>query len=116
VHALGVIELQRSRQRVEHALRDAARIATLEPRVVGDADAGEDRDFLASQAGNPARAISVEPGLLGRDPAPAGGQELLDLAARIHVQKSLDPVGGGWETLPVPLSTGSLTSRAGLLS
>ena len=47
--ALGVVELQGADERLEHAVRDALRVAALEPRVVLDADAGEQRDLLAAQ-------------------------------------------------------------------
>ena len=49
VRALGLVELQRAGERLEHALGDAAHVAALEARVVRDADAGEHRDLLAAQ-------------------------------------------------------------------
>ena len=56
VRALGVVELQRPRERLEHGLGDTARVAALEPGVVVDADAGEQRDLLAAQARDAPRA------------------------------------------------------------
>ena len=52
VGALGVVELQRAGERLQHALGDAACVAALEPGVVVDADAGEQRDLLAAEPGN----------------------------------------------------------------
>ena len=50
-----------------------ARVAALEPRVVVDADAGEQRHLFAPETGDAARAGAVggQTGLVGRDPAPA---------------------------------------------
>jgi len=48
VPALGVVEPQRSGERVEHAGGGAGHVAPFQPRVVGDAHAGQDRDFLAA--------------------------------------------------------------------
>ena len=52
VSALGVIELQRPRDRVEHGGGSAGDGAALELGVVLDADAGERGDLGASQAGD----------------------------------------------------------------
>jgi hypothetical protein len=70
VRALGVVELERAGQRLEHVLGDAAHVAALEPRVVRDADAGEYRDLLAPQPGDAAAAVGRQPDLLRRDPRP----------------------------------------------
>ena len=56
VGAFGVVELQRTGERLEHGLGDAASVAALEARVVLDADAGEHRDLLAAQPGHAAVA------------------------------------------------------------
>ena len=50
MRALGLVELQRTHERLQHGLRDAAQVAALEPRVVVDADAGEERDLLTPEA------------------------------------------------------------------
>ena len=41
-------ELERPGERLEHALGDAIHVATLKTGVVGDADTGQDGDFLAA--------------------------------------------------------------------
>ena len=79
VRALGVVELERAGQRLQHALGDAADVAALQAGVVRDADAGQDGDLLAAQPGNAATPVGVQPRLLGRDPGAAGGEELADL-------------------------------------
>jgi hypothetical protein len=66
VRALGVVELQRPRQRFEHALRDTVHVAPLQAGVVGDADAGEHGDLLAAQPGHAADAVVGQPDLVGR--------------------------------------------------
>jgi hypothetical protein len=48
VRALGVVELQRARQRVEHAVGGSGEVAALQAGVVGGADTGEDSDLLAA--------------------------------------------------------------------
>ena len=108
VRALGVVELERPRQRLEHALGDAAHVAALQAGVVRDAHAGQDGDLLAAQSGNAATAVGVQSRLLGRDPAAAGGEELADLLF-VSTPRSVDPAVGAWGTLPVPLSTGTPT-------
>lgn len=64
MRALGIIKLQGAGERLEDPIRDTAHVAALEPGVVGNAHAREDRDFLAAQAGNPAGAVIREPDLL----------------------------------------------------
>ena len=82
--ALGVVELERPGQRLQHPLGGAAHVPALQARVVGNAHAGQDRDLLAAQSGNATSAVGRQPGLLGRDPGAAGGQELTDLLLRLH--------------------------------
>lgn len=55
--ALSVVELQRARQRLEHAVGCSGEVATLQACVVGDAHAGEDGDLFASQSGHAAGAV-----------------------------------------------------------
>jgi hypothetical protein len=57
VRALGVVELQRPGQCFEDAVGGAGELAALEAGVVRGADAGQDRDFLAAQAGDAAGAV-----------------------------------------------------------
>ena len=84
VRALGVVELQRPRQRLEHELRDAADLAALQAPVVVGADAGQRRDLLAAQPGHPPLAVARQAGLLGRDLRPARGEELGDVVGGVH--------------------------------
>ena len=79
VGALGVVELQRPGQCLQHALGGAAHVAAFQARVVLDAHAGQDGDLFAAQSGNATSTVGRQPGLLGRDPGAAGGQELTDL-------------------------------------
>src|ERR671911_2764663 len=53
VDTLCLVELQRVGECFEHGLRDAGEVATLEPGVVVDADAGEERDLLPPEPRNP---------------------------------------------------------------
>ena len=82
--ALGVVELERPSQCLQHALGGAAHVAAFQARVVRDAHAGQDGDLFAAQAGNATGAVGRQPGLLGRDPGAAGGEELADLRLRLH--------------------------------
>jgi hypothetical protein len=60
--------LERAGERVEHALGDPVEVAPFEAGVVVDADPGEQRDFLAAQAGDaPVIAVGGQPGLPRRD-------------------------------------------------
>ena len=70
--------------------------------------AGQDSDLLAAQSRNAAAAVGDQPRLLRGDPAAAGGEEVADLLLGLH-SPSVDPVLPAWETLPVPLSTGTPT-------
>ena len=60
VGALGVVELERPGQCVEHALGDAAHVSALEAGVVRDAHAGQDGDLLAAESGDAPRAVGVQ--------------------------------------------------------
>ena len=78
---LGFVELQGAGERLEDRLRDAGAVAAFEAGVVVDADAGKQRDLLTAQSGDAAVACRTgQARLLGRDPGPARGQELADLA------------------------------------
>ena len=63
VRPLGLIQLQRADQRVQHRLRDAAQIAPLQPGVVLDADPGQLGDLRPAQTRHPAGAVAGQPGL-----------------------------------------------------
>src|SRR6266540_4333182 len=108
VRTLGVVELERPSQCLQHALGDPAHVSALQAGVVRSADAGQDGDLLATESGNAATAVGGQPRLLGRDPGAAGGEELADLLLRLHAS-SVDPARAAWGTLPVPLSTGTPT-------
>jgi hypothetical protein len=59
VRPLGLVKPKRARERLKDGLGDTGGIAALELRVVGDADAGEQRDLFSPQARNAARAVAV---------------------------------------------------------
>ena len=69
MRSLRVVELEGTGERLEDGVGDAGGVAALELGVVGDADAGEQRDLFPSQAGNAARAMAVgaQPGLFRSD-------------------------------------------------
>ena len=113
--AFGVVESQRPGERIQDALRDAIHIAALKAGVVRDAHTCENPDLLAAQSGNAARAVAGYAGLVRGDACAAGGQELADLGLGVH-NRRVDPPAHVWETLPVPPSTGTLTSRDPVLS
>src|SRR3954453_4341214 len=80
-----VVELQRSGERLEHAFGDAAEVATFQPGVVVDADAGEQRDLLPAQPAHPAvAAVHGQASLLRGDPGAPGGEEIADLRPVVH--------------------------------
>jgi hypothetical protein len=84
VSALSVVELQRARQRLEHAGGCSGEVAALQACVVGDAHAGEDGDLFASQSGHAAGAVIGQADVGGVELGSAGGQEIADLVARVH--------------------------------
>ena len=87
VRALGVVELERARERFQHELGDAADVAALQSLVVLDAHTGERGDLLAAQAWHAALAVVGQTHLLGRDLGPACGQELGDVVRGVHGRK-----------------------------
>ena len=83
--SLGLVELKRSGQPFQNALRNAACVTALEAGVVVDADAGEERNFLSAEARHtPVIAVRAQARLLRRDLGSPGGQELADLVSRVH--------------------------------
>src|SRR5829696_420413 len=115
VDPLCLVELQRPCERVEHGLGDTREVAALEPRVVVDAHAGEERDLLPAEPRNPpVLPIPGKARLLRRDPRAPGGQELAGLASRVHGTR-VRPFAWRWEALPVPGTTGSVTRRTPVL-
>ena len=102
VVALGLVELEGVADAVEDAVGDAADVAALEPGVVLDADAGEEGDLFAAQAGDAAvRAVHGQPGLLRGDLGAARGEELPQVVLGGHAIHATHVVLG----LGVPAST-----------
>ena len=86
VGSFGVVELQRPDDSFEHVFGHAGGVAALEARVVLDADAGEHRRLLATQALHaPVAAVGREAGLFGRDLRSPRSQELADVVPGVHV-------------------------------
>ncbi len=82
---LGVVELKRAADAVDHRLRDAGGVAPLETFVILGAHAREQRDFLTTKPRNAAATAEVgQPRLLRREPRPTGGQELADVLLDVH--------------------------------
>ena len=79
VSALGVVELERPGECLEHALGDAAEVAAFQAGVVRNAHAGEDGDLFAAQPWDAPRTVGRHACLLGGDRGATGGEELLDL-------------------------------------
>jgi len=86
VSPLGLVELQRLGERFEHRLGDAAEVAALEPCVVVGRDARQERDLLATEAlhASWAGAVGAQSRLFRSDPGATRGEELADLASRVH--------------------------------
>jgi hypothetical protein len=57
VGPFGLVELQSPRQRVEDTLGYALEVAAFQARVVVDADAGHQGDFLAAQTAHPTARV-----------------------------------------------------------
>jgi len=82
---LGLVELQRSSQRVQHAVGDASDIAPLEARVVVDAHTGQHRHLFSAQTRDAAMAVpGRQSGLRRCQLGPPGCQELPNLASMVH--------------------------------
>jgi hypothetical protein len=76
--ALGVVELERSGQRLEHAFGHAAQVSAFQARVVRKADAGKDGNFFAAQPRDASCTVGRHACLLRGDRGAAGGEELLE--------------------------------------
>src|SRR5207253_3425282 len=115
VCSLGLVELQRTGKRLENALRNATRVATLEPGVVVDADSGEQGALLPPKPWNASStAEGAQTRLLRRDLRASGGQELADLVPRVHNPR-VARLGARCGGLAVPGSTGSVSRRRPVL-
>ena len=77
--ALGIVELEGTRDRVEHRLRGAGEIAAFQPGVVLDADAGEQRDLGAAKTGDAAVRAGGQIDLVGPHLRPARREELTNV-------------------------------------
>jgi hypothetical protein len=85
VNTFHVVETQRSGNRLEHVLGDTPDVATLELRVVVDADRGQHRHLLAPQPRHTApAAVSLQARLVRCDPRPTRRQELADLVHPVN--------------------------------
>jgi hypothetical protein len=81
----GVVEMQGTGHRLQHRLRRAGQIATLQSGVAVDADASQHRDLLPPQTVHPPPlTMGSQPGLLRGEPGPATDQEVLNVSAAIH--------------------------------
>lgn len=90
VSAFGLVQLQRRGESIEDALREPAQVAALQPGLVVDADARQQRHLITTEPGHPAvAAIGGQPGLVRSDLGPAD-YELKYLAPVIH---ALDSTG-----------------------
>jgi hypothetical protein len=107
VRALGLVQVKSAGQGLQHTLGHPAQVSALEAGVVVDADPGNDRDFLPAESGNAPLTVCGDSRLLWRDPGSPGGEELADLALRVH-ERRVTPPSRHWEALPVPGSTGTL--------
>ena len=108
VGALGVVELERSGQRFEHALGGAAHVAVFQARVVLVAHAGQDRDLLAAQSGDATGAVVGHPACSGVIRARREVRNSRN-SCLVSTKASLDPAPRAWESLRVALSRGTTT-------
>jgi hypothetical protein len=91
VLALGLVQLQGARQRVEHDVGDPGEIAALELGVVLDAHTGEVGHLAALQPRHaPVETERRQAGALRGEPGPPGGEEVPDFGTVVH----LATVGG----------------------
>src|SRR5690242_6927409 len=100
VQPLGLVELERAGDGLQHGVGDAGQVALFQARVVVGADTGEHGDFLAAQPGNaPVAAVEGQPGLLRGDPGAAGDKEVPHIgpvaaAHVVHATSAPEDEGG----------------------
>lgn len=116
VRALGVIEMQCPGERVENAVGGAGEVAALQPRVVRNAHAGQDRDLLATKAGHAAGAVVGQADVGGLELGSPGSQEVADLAAGVHRRDQRRPRPGPRGDPARVTFTGSLDHTESVLS
>jgi Alcohol dehydrogenase GroES-like domain len=105
VRALGVIELECTRERVQHELGDAADVAAFQALVVLDAHPGERGDLLAAQARHAALAVVGQARCSGVILA----RRVVRNSAMSFEASTSETVGAldeEWGALPIPLSQG----------
>ena len=106
--------LECARERFEHALGDAREVAALQPRVVVDAHAGEQRDLLPSQTRHAPVLAVPQARLLGVILARLEVRNSL-ISVLVYTPVRVRPPDWFWGILPVPGSTRFLTRRRGVL-
>ena len=85
--ALRLVELEGSRDGVEHGGRGGLEATLLQPRVVVDADARELRHFFATKSRHPATGSSESsPRLLRTQPGASALEELSRLGLAVHMR------------------------------
>jgi hypothetical protein len=85
MRTLRLIKLKGTSQRLYDALGNPAHVPALKARVVVDADSGQQCDFLPTETWNAAVvAVDGQTDLIRRDSGSPRGQELADLAPRVH--------------------------------
>jgi hypothetical protein len=73
VGALGLVELERAGECIQHGLGDPAEVSPLQAGVVVDAHPGQQRDFFPAEPWNaPVAAVGGQACLLRRDPGSPG--------------------------------------------
>ena len=101
MRALGLVELQASGERVEHALGDAAQVAALHLRVVVDAHTGEHRRLLAAQPEDaPGPAEDRQAGFLRRVSLARREVRNSRISLRGSTTPRVDQRDRCWEVLP----------------
>lgn len=98
-----VVEPEGPGQAVEHVVRDAGAAPSFQPDVVVDRDAGERRDLLATETGNPARRETLgEVDVTRGQTGPLGLQEVAQLFRSFHASTVGRRIGAR-QGLVVPL-------------
>ena len=113
VLTLGVVELQSTGERVQHAVGGSDEAAPFESDVVVRRDPGEHGDLFAAQPRDAAvAAVGGQPGLLRGDAGTPGRQKLAYLAPVVHDDQAKSVYTRSWGCLSVPVSTGTPCSRS----
>ena len=86
---LGLVELERPRERVEDPGGGACNLPPLETGVVLDAEAGDSRDLATTQPRNAPGADRRESDLVWGEAGAASGEELADLCSVVHAVEGM---------------------------